>query len=142
MKLKTFTLKEANKLIPIVKNAFDDLFVLKKKIGIMKSEVDWIRDFWGKDMCDSDNPDGEKHDKLLLEVEKLYKEIKKKVIVLQKQGYVVKDVDNGLVDFYSFINNEPVFLCWQYGEKKIEYWHAIDGGFNGRRPITKINKIE
>lgn len=142
MRVRTFMIKEANNLIPTIKNVFDDIFVLKKKVAIMKSEMEFIREFWGKDLRDSDNPDSERHDKLIIEIEKMYKEIEKNIGNLQKHGCVVKDVDAGLVDFYSVVNNDLVFLCWRYGEKKIEYWHSIDGGFRGRRPITKIDKIE
>jgi len=142
MRVRTFMIKEANNLIPTIKNVFDDIFVLKKKVAIMKSEMEFIREFWDKDLRDSDNPDSERHDKLIIEIEKVYKEIEKNIGNLQKHGCVVKDVDAGLVDFYSVVNNDLVFLCWRYGEKKIEYWHSIDGGFRGRRPITKIDKIE
>ncbi len=140
MKARTFTVEEANKLIPKIKNTFDDIFVSRKKIAFMKNEMDWIHDFWGKELRDSDNPDGDRYDGLEDAIENEQDKIQKKIDGLQKNGCIVKDVA-GLVDFYSIINNELVFLCWQYGEKSIQYWHPIGAG-KGRRPFSKIDKIE
>lgn len=53
-------------------------------------------------------------------------------------GAVVKDLEAGLVDFYSVRDGEPVFLCWQLGEPFVAHWHAVDQGFAGRQPIEGV----
>jgi hypothetical protein len=53
-------------------------------------------------------------------------------------GCLVKDVELGLVDFYSMRENEPVFLCWQFGEPAVTHWHALDEGFSRRKPVEGI----
>jgi hypothetical protein len=50
-------------------------------------------------------------------------------------GVVVKDLDAGLVDFPSLRDGTPVYLCWQLGEERVEWWHGLDEGFAGRAPI-------
>jgi hypothetical protein len=50
-------------------------------------------------------------------------------------GCLVKDVEMGLVDFYALADGEPAFLCWQFGERAISHWHALDEGYSGRKPI-------
>jgi hypothetical protein len=50
-------------------------------------------------------------------------------------GCLVKDVEMGLVDFYAVVDGEPAFLCWQFGERSVAHWHALDEGFTGRKPI-------
>ena len=50
-------------------------------------------------------------------------------------GAVVKDPDSGLVDFPARIEGEEAFLCWQLGEDEIAYWHGLDEGFAGRKPL-------
>jgi hypothetical protein len=47
----------------------------------------------------------------------------------------VKDIDEGLVDFPALQNGETVLLCWKLGEDEIRYWHTLEGGFAGRRPL-------
>jgi len=52
-----------------------------------------------------------------------------------EHGVQVKDPDTGLIDFPAEIGGEPALLCWRVGEERIEFWHTLDGGFAGRRPI-------
>ena len=54
---------------------------------------------------------------------------------LQRLGLLVKDLDRGLVDFPALHNGEEVLLCWQVGEHEVAYWHGVDEGFAGRKPI-------
>lgn len=54
---------------------------------------------------------------------------------IQELGAVVKDLEQGLVDFPARRGDEDVYLCWQVGEDRIEYWHGTDEGFAGRRPL-------
>ena len=49
----------------------------------------------------------------------------------------VKDLDIGLLDFPCAVDDEIVLLCWKYGEEKIEYWHGMEEGFKGRKPIDE-----
>jgi hypothetical protein len=59
---------------------------------------------------------------------------------IQEYGCFLKDIDLGLVDFPSELNNEVVFLCWQFGETQITAWHSVDGGFASRRPLSGVPK--
>lgn len=54
---------------------------------------------------------------------------------IEQAGCVVKDLDVGLVDFPSVVNDEQVYLCWKLGEERIRYWHRMDEGFAGRKPL-------
>lgn len=57
------------------------------------------------------------------------------VEALQRLGVQVKDLDKGLIDFPALRGSEEVLLCWQLGEDGIAYWHTLEGGFAGRRPL-------
>jgi hypothetical protein len=54
---------------------------------------------------------------------------------IHELGGVVKDPDSGLVDFPAQIDGAEAFLCWRLGEDEIGYWHGIDEGFPGRKPL-------
>jgi hypothetical protein len=54
---------------------------------------------------------------------------------IEATGCVVKDLDQGLLDFPSRMNNEDVYLCWRLGEDRIRFYHRQDEGFAGRKPI-------
>ncbi len=64
-------------------------------------------------------------------------------LALQVEGYgcFLKDVDLGLVDFPSELDNKVVFLCWQFGEPLLTAWHSIEGGFSNRRPLSGARKL-
>jgi len=54
---------------------------------------------------------------------------------LQQLGVQVKDLDRGLVDFPARRNGEEVLLCWQVGEDEVAFWHGVEEGFAGRKPL-------
>jgi hypothetical protein len=54
---------------------------------------------------------------------------------LQALGLLVKDLDEGLVDFPALRDGEEVLLCWHVGEEAVAFWHGIDEGFAGRKPL-------
>jgi hypothetical protein len=54
---------------------------------------------------------------------------------VQEMGIVVRDIDQGLIDFPAIIDGEEVYLCWQFDEDGISWWHDIESGFGGRQPL-------
>jgi hypothetical protein len=53
----------------------------------------------------------------------------------QRREILIKDVERGLVDFPALIGGREVFLCWELGEERVEFWHDLDGGYGGRERI-------
>jgi len=56
---------------------------------------------------------------------------------VQEFGCLVKDLDMGLIDFPTLFRGEEVYLCWKLGEPAIAFWHGVDEGFRGRKPIDQ-----
>jgi hypothetical protein len=54
---------------------------------------------------------------------------------IQALGILVKDLDRGLIDFPALREGEEVLLCWELGEEQVEYWHGLEEGFAGRKPL-------
>jgi hypothetical protein len=54
---------------------------------------------------------------------------------LEEIGVVVKDLDVGLLDFPATREGAEVLLCWRVGEAAVEYWHGLDEGYAGRKPV-------
>ena len=54
---------------------------------------------------------------------------------IHETGCQVKDLDVGLLDFPTLFRGEEVCLCWKLGEDRIEFWHTVEEGFRGRKPI-------
>ena len=69
------------------------------------------------------------------EIERLERELSGIVDEIVELGAEVKDLDEGLIDFPALRGGETVLLCWKLGEGDIEYWHRVEDGFAGRRPL-------
>ena len=54
---------------------------------------------------------------------------------LSVQGILLRDIDDGLIDFPAEREGGPIFLCWKLGEPEVRFWHPVDTGFSGRRPL-------
>ena len=60
---------------------------------------------------------------------------------IESYGCVLKDIDQGLVDFpWEMEEDRVVFLCWQFGEPAVIAWHPIDAGFAQRQPLSGAPK--
>ena len=68
-------------------------------------------------------------------VEREARSLAKAIDAIAERGAQVKDIDEGLVDFPALLHGETVLLCWRLGEGDIRYWHRIEDGFAGRRPL-------
>lgn len=56
---------------------------------------------------------------------------------VQGLGVEIKDIVTGLVDFRTLYEGRTVCLCWRLGEPSIGFWHELDTGFAGRRPLDE-----
>lgn len=63
--------------------------------------------------------------------------IKDAIEQVEQTGAVVKDLEAGLIDFLSRFQDRDVCLCWKLGESGIRFWHGIEEGFPGRKPIDQ-----
>ncbi len=68
-------------------------------------------------------------------LEALTRELQEKLEAIVKLGGVPKDLTMGLVDFPHLTGDQEVNLCWRFGERKIRFWHGLDEGFAGRKPL-------
>jgi hypothetical protein len=54
---------------------------------------------------------------------------------LSSRGIVLRDADTGLIDFPALREGRQIYLCWRPEEDRVGYWHEVDGGFGGRKPL-------
>jgi len=72
---------------------------------------------------------------LRFEHQQLAEAMKSALNRILETGCLIKDLDVGLLDFPSIINNEEVYLCWKLGEDRIRFYHLQSEGFAGRKPL-------
>ena len=54
---------------------------------------------------------------------------------LQALDIVVRDLEQGLIDFPAMRDGEEVYLCWLRDEPSVAHYHDPESGFTGRRPL-------
>lgn len=70
-----------------------------------------------------------------VQVGESFLEVRRLLEALNEAGIVVRDVDRGLIDFPSIIEENEVYLCWELGEDSVDFWHDLDSGYRGRQPF-------
>lgn len=54
---------------------------------------------------------------------------------LESLGIVVRDLEEGLVDFPTIRDGQPAWLCWKLSDPDLAWWHSTSEGFASRRPL-------
>jgi hypothetical protein len=132
---RIYTAREANAMVPKLTRAFDDIDQIRHRLKTIKGKVDVLEMIWGDEVRTETNPDFREFTHYMEEIEQAKKDFDTATRRFAEYEAVVKSVEQGLVDFYGVIDNRLVFLCWQRGEKSIEYYHHLEDGFPGRQPI-------
>jgi hypothetical protein len=63
--------------------------------------------------------------------------VKESIAEIDSIGVQVKDLETGLLDFPFRLDDKVVLLCWRLGEPSIEHWHTVESGFQGRQPVDE-----
>ena len=69
--------------------------------------------------------------------EKALQRVKDAMAEIDAIGVQVKDLDIGLLDFPCEVDGNIILLCWKLGEKAITHWHGVSEGFAGRKPVDQ-----
>ncbi|HEX6495243.1 MAG TPA: DUF2203 domain-containing protein [Acidobacteriaceae bacterium] len=133
--MKTFTLEEANALLPVVESLLEQVIAAKEEAERLEGEIQSLRQriFLSGGMT----VDITSVARNRAEVETQVQKAKESLGEIDSIGVQVKDLDTGLLDFPCRIDGDLVLLCWRRGEKRIEYWHTLESGFRGRQPLDE-----
>ncbi len=134
-KMKTFTLAEAQRLLPVLKSLLKRAMDSKQIIEEIEKE---LQDLNHRILLSGGLfVDVPKVAKRRAERDKAVQAAKDAMAEVEAIGVQVKDLDMGLLDFPCVVDDQIVLLCWKYGEEKIEFWHGLEEGFRGRKPIDE-----
>jgi hypothetical protein len=130
---RTFTLDEAQDLLPILEGLLRTSIEGKKLIESVDAELQATvqRIFLNGGMSINVVHFARRK----AEREKAIQRVKDAMGEIDAMGVQVKDLDIGLLDFPCEVDGEIVLLCWKLGEKSITHWHGVAEGFAGRKPI-------
>jgi hypothetical protein len=133
MAQRYFTAEEANELLPEVRLAAEELVerrLAARAVAAKRAQLVTRIAGNGGDF------DPQEPRELEEDFERETAAVAEAVVQLERLGVIVKDADRGLVDFPALRESgEEVLLCWQVGEDEIAYWHGLEEGFAGRKPL-------
>ncbi len=123
---KYFTVEEANRLIPQIKAIVERLRGGRRRLLGHRPTAEAVA------QKAAGNGGGSEAATYLVDYRQTFG---RAMAQLQALGVVLKDVERGLIDFPHRRQGREVYLCWEYGEERIAYWHETDAGYGGRRAL-------
>ena len=126
---RLFTLEQANQLLPRIVPTLIELRARKAALDEARAALARLTPAM------RGNGHGASAAELEGRVRQLVDDLAAGVRRIAELGVEVKDLDRGLVDFPARREDRVVYLCWQLGEGAISWWHEVDAGFAGRRPL-------
>jgi hypothetical protein len=130
---RSFTLDEAQSLLPILESLLRTAIEGKKLIETVEAELQELahRVFLSGGLLVNIIQVARRK----AEREKTIQRVKDTLAEIDATGVQVKDLDIGLLDFPCQVEGRTVLLCWKLGEQGITHWHDTSEGFAGRKPI-------
>ncbi len=143
MTRRYFTLEEADRMVPQVAAAFELLIQLRVQMRGVYARLEAagfapVGDDFPLAVEGASPPVVSDRAALMA----LISAFRDESAALEDAGCVLKGFDPGLVDWYARVGGRDVLLCWRFGEKRVEWWHEIDGGFAGRRPVAELAELD
>jgi hypothetical protein len=133
--MKTFTIDEAQSLLPVLES------LLKRAIEGKQAaeEVDSALAALARQIYFSGgmSVNVDRVTKMRAEMETHLQRARESVAEIDSIGVQVKDLDTGLLDFPCRLEDQTVLLCWKMGETAIEHWHTVETGFKNRQPVDE-----
>jgi hypothetical protein len=131
---RLFTPDEANRLIPTLEPLMRRLQAKRQQL---RERQQALEEFRARASRDGGVVPGSEVAEAKTEAARLLSEIQEGAQQIESWGCLLKDLDRGLVDFLARRGREQVFLCWHLGEAEIRYWHGLQEGFAGRKPLQE-----
>jgi len=130
---RTYTVEEANRLLPDVREAVGKIVQLTEYLPELQ---DLLRIADYKRQRPGAGPeDAGRHREAATRLESAQLELVTALRRLEELEVQLKDARSGLVDFLAYRDGEVVELCWRLGEAAVGHWHRIGEGFPGRKPL-------
>ena len=136
--MRPFSIDEAELLIPDVERLLKKAQKIREKLAWLLEAHDGIaevNDEFGFHFFLTENVRVNK------DFHKLYYQFYRTLESMNELGVIVKDIEDGLVDFPFKVGKKEAFLCWQLGEEKIRYWHDCESGFEERQRIVDVDEL-
>ena len=125
---RTYTLEQANDLIPQVRAILLQLAVEQRRLDTAHADLHRQLDSNG------DPSAAARADREESQVVRIREGMRSLLDHLATLGVELRDLEMGLLDIPGERDGGPVWLCWRLSDPSVAFWHATDEGFANRRP--------
>ena len=129
---RLYTLAQARRSLP----AIAAVVIVMRKRALRLDELSALAASMQRTTSADGDPIVHDDSEIQTEMTKLRGQIATLIEHIQEQDVEVKDIRRGLVDWRAERDGREVYLCWQYGERTVSWWHELADGFAGRQPIV------
>jgi len=132
-----FTVGDVDALVPTLERIFRNVLQLRAALRGLENQLERANVRMSRDelLESDDGPPDVRRAKALFRG--YYEALSDQLDCVRDLGGDVKDVETGLVDFPARRLGEEILLCWRLGEKKVGFWHPLEGGFAARLPVDQ-----
>ncbi len=124
-----FTLGEAHRALPLVQRIAADI----QRVELERRDLVELA---------GAIPEGAHDSREMREIEHSFDKLTERLAHFVEElvmiGVELKDPLRGLLDFPAIVDGREILLCWQIGEPALAWWHEVDAGYSGRRPICEL----
>ena len=129
---RLYTLAQARRSLP----AIAAVVIVMRKRALRLDELTALSASMRRTTSADGDPVVSDDSEMQAEITKLEGQIATLIEHIQQQDVEVKDIRRGLIDWRAERDGRVVYLCWQYGERTVSWWHELADGFAGRQPIV------
>ena len=129
---RLYTLAQARRSLP----AIAAVVIVMRKRALRLDELSALAASMQRTTSADGDPVVNDDSAIQAEMTKLRGQIATLIEHIQEQDVEVKDIRRGLIDWRAERDGREVYLCWQYGEHTVSWWHELADGFAGRQPIV------
>lgn len=138
---RLFSVEEANALVPFLQERFQRIAQVQEVLRGSREDMKVLVDIWGKAVLEPGNADNKLYAATKERMDALAEELKAESAAIAEKGCVVKDLNEGLVDFYHKLDEQLVLLCWKFPETAVSFWHEASTGFAARKPLKALRAL-
>jgi hypothetical protein len=124
---REFTIEEANRAVKNLKRAMPEIRGLARTIRRTEDRL-VILDLICDRTVGARNPDLRDYLGARERYHGRIADLDERLDALAAKGYLLDQVQRGIVHFPARHGDRPVLLCWREGETRVGHWHELDGG--------------
>lgn len=142
-----YSVAEANNLVPVLSQRFGAVIQMRAQLHSMYQSLVARGHTPALDLTGAtpvtvatDLPDDIARDAQVFQG--MAEALREQLEQITETGCVIRDIDDGLVDWPARDRGREIWLCWKYGETEVAYYHELNSGFAGRRPVSELKGVQ